>query len=408
MGELHRSTLLVITLALAVVAAGIPALAVAQTDGEPVDRAVFEVTDVRTNTPITAGETIEVTVEVTNTGTVSGETEVWFNLDQYDKDYADVELDPGETKSVLLTYVSKSRDSKDWTLRVNTADDTVERTVTIEPPPTTSQRDRRSTAGSNSDAHPNFEIVELDVDGPITAGDPLRMNATVENTGRALGEKLVWFTLDGHTVNETIIELPEDRTKTVAVVYNTSVDQAGPWTVSANTSDDVARESVRFAEPESELVIREIDVDGSVRAGELLTVTVDVANVGDIAERSPVQLAVDGHFIDEERIKLAPNESTGIELQYRTRDDVTGELNLTVSTNESHTSRIVTVAEPTPVPTSTETPTGPTPTPTTSIDATTEPPTSPAEPRQWMPPLGVSVAVAAALAGAVVVTRLGL
>ncbi|WP_162524338.1 CARDB domain-containing protein [Halobellus captivus] len=353
--------------------------------------------------PVKAGETVEVTVTVLNSGNATGEKEVWFHLDQYYKDDAQLELAPGESETVTLTYVSKSENAKDWTLRVDTPDDRHEETVTIEKP---AQHSTTRSSGGGSDGHPHFDIVDMTVEEPITAGDPLRMSATVENTGRDLGEKLVWFTVDGETVNETIIELPEGHSTTVTAEYNTSIEAAGEHLVTANTSDDVVRRSIEFNEPVRAFEVKTVDTSESIIAGEQLTVTATVENVGDIPATVPVRMTIDGHFIDEERVDVAPNESATVELQYRTNTWTTGEIDVTVGAENASVSRLVTVVEPTPTET-TERLTEPEST-AEPVDTATTATVTPASQSSWSGPNpGLSMLVVMLFVGALAITRWG-
>ncbi|WP_336023498.1 CARDB domain-containing protein [Halobellus salinisoli] len=366
----------------------------------------FQIQEVETNTPIKAGETVEVTVTVENVGNETGEKEVWFHLDQYYKDDAEFQLSPGESETVTLTYVSKSENAKDWTLRVDTPDDRYTETVTIEEPAQTRTSRGSSGGPTGSDGHPHFQITDMHVEESVLAGDTLRMNATVENTGRDLGEKLVWFTLDGDTVNETIIELPEGDSKTVTTELNTSIEDAGAHRITANTSDDVVSERVEFVEPEPEFEVQSVDIPERVPAGEPLIVDATVGNVGDISGTVPVRLTIDGHFIDEQRTDVAENGSSTVELQYRSNVWMTGELNVTVGAAEHNVSRTVTVFEPTPTATA-DPPTTATSTPESPDTETAEPSTSAPDSSWRGPNPGLSVLVVALFAGALAVTRWG-
>jgi len=378
---------------------------VAQNDTEPEPTGpIFEIQTVKTNLPIQAGETVEVTITVENVGDEPGEKEVWFNLDEYYKDDADLQLSPNESETVTLTYVSKSENAGDWTLLVETPDDSLTRSVTIESP---AQTRNTGTSYGGYDGHPDFVITEFHVNESVLAGETLRMNATVENAGSDLGEKLVWFTLDGETINETIIELPEGDAATVSTELNTSIDNFGNHTITANTSDDVVRQRVEFIEPIPEYELQSVEVPDRSPAGEPVTVNATVGNVGDISGTVPVRLLIDGHFIDEERTEVALNGSSTVELQYRSNTWTTGDLNVTITAGEHNVSRTVTVFEPEITP-ATEPPTAESATPTTTepIETETSEPTTAAPEPSWPgPDLGLSALVVTLFAGAFAVTR---
>ncbi|MWV64835.1 PGF-CTERM sorting domain-containing protein [Halorubrum sp. JWXQ-INN 858] len=336
--------------------------------GESDAPATFTVSDVSSNEPVMAGETVEVTVQVRNVGDRAGETEVWFDLDEFRKDDTTVELGAGETETVTLAYVSKSGDAKDWTLTAGTPDDTTSTVITIEEPSSSSSSS--GGGGWTSTAEPDFVVTNFTVDGPIKAGETLRMNATVRNDGTARGENLLWFTVDDHTLNETVVGLAPYEETTVSYAHNTSVDGAGEWNVSARLPEDRADVSVDVAALESEFVIDEVTTSDSVTAGDRLDATVRITNTGDVRDTGNVTLYLDEERIDVEGIELGANESTTVELSYRTNSWMTDELNFSTATDDDRAEFATLVNEPA----ETETPAEPeTPTEATDTAATDTP-----------------------------------
>ncbi|WP_418280261.1 CARDB domain-containing protein [Halorubrum sp. DTA98] len=368
--------------------------------------AEFMITNVETNTPTTVGETVEVTVGLENTGDESATKEVRFSLDEYLKDEMDVQMNAGETKSVTLTYVTKSGDAKDWALTVETPDDDDTRTVTVEEPSRDSGSSGSSGSSSSSSGgstytvgQPEFRIDEFEVDGPIKAGETLRMNATVTNTGTAGGERLVWFTVEDHTINETVVDLDMNAETTLSYAHNTTANRSGEWNLSAQTPDDRVDRSVEVMPLRSNLTIDDVETNGPVTADEWLNVTVTVNNTGDISDEQAVTLFLDDQRMDTRNVTVAANESSTVTLTYRTNEWVTGELNLSVAMGDDRETFVATVDEKTPEPTETETETGSTTTETTE-DATTEAPAEQAAgpTDDSVPGFGAVVALVALLA----------
>lgn len=303
--------------------------------------ATFEITQVETNDPIKAGETAEVTVHVHNVGEQSATKNVWFYLGEHRKDELSVELDAGESTTVALSYVSKSGDADDWTLIVSTPDDEVQMVFTIEEPWDDSGDDR-----SDYTAPDNFTVVEFEPADSVKAGEELRLHATVRNSGQVTAEKLVWFTIDDSTVNETIVELGPEAERTVTYVYETSEEAGGDYSVSAVTPDDRADRSVHVEPLESEFRIDEVSVDSQVTAEEWIDAEVTLTNVGDISGMETVTLDLEDDRIDEAQVELDVDESTTITLSYRTNERLTGDLNFSVATDGDSEQFVVTVAEP--------------------------------------------------------------
>ena len=317
------------------------------------DPAAFTITDVETNTPTTVGESLEVTVSLENTGEESAIKEVSFNLGEYLKDDADVELDPGQTKSVTLTYVTKSGDGQDWTLTVETPDDDHQQTVTVEE--TSRESDDSGSSGSSGSSSgggssytagtPEFEIDEFDSDDALKAGETVRMNATVTNTGTASGERLVWFTLGNRTINETVVDLDLGTETTLSYEYNTTVNESGEWTLSAHTPDDQVDRSVAVAELQSNVTISDVETSGPVTADERLDVTVTVNNTGDIGDEQAITLLLNDQRMDTRNVTVPANESTTVTLTYWTSEQIVGDLDLSVTTADDSETFSATVNE---------------------------------------------------------------
>lgn len=193
------------------------------------DAARLRVTDVTTNAPVLAGETVNVTVEVTNVGETTGEGEVWFRLDSFRKDEATLRLAPGESERVTLQYDSDRDDDALWTLTVATAHHTVTDQFMIEP--------RR----------PTFKVTDASVPASVSAGDTLTVTATVENVGDAVGTAPVGMEVDRHPVDETTVRLAPGENVTVTLVYRTTDEFAGDRTVLIYTDHGAAEHPVRIA-----------------------------------------------------------------------------------------------------------------------------------------------------------------
>lgn len=327
-------------------------------DDEP-EPAAFEITNVETNSPTTVGETVRVTINVTNTGGEADSKDVAFSLGQYLKDEDDVALNPGESTTVELSYVTKSGDAQEWPLTVMVDDSTRHQgTVIVEEPSRDSdQNDRssRSSGGGSSTTYgdPAFEIDTFEIDEPVKAGEEIRMNATIRNTGTADGERLLWFTSEDRTVNETVIQLDRDETMNVTYALETPTDGHGVWNLSARTPDDQVDRSVEVAELHSNITIDSVETNGPVTAGEMLNATVNVSNTGDITGNQTVMLYLDNQSMDARAISLGPNESTTVTLTYRSNAWTTGELNLSVATDDDRQAFVGVVEEKPTEPTDT-------------------------------------------------------
>ncbi len=318
--------------------------------------AEFVITDVETNTPITVGETIEVTATVDNIGEEAGTGNVWFDLGEYRKGDTSVSLEPGESRSVSLSYVSKSGDADDWSMTVGTPDDTATRTVTIDErdderddeTEDTSSDDGSGSGSSGFTGSASFDATSLNVTQSATVGDVVHLQATVENTGTAGGEKLVWFTADGSTVNETAVELDRGTQQTVTYAYNTSELENGTHELAVETPDSTETRELVLEPRRSNLLVDSIDTNSTVDAGEHVEASFGLHNAGNATANTTVTLLLNDLRTDAEAVSVAPNASTTVQLTYRTNTDLTGDLDFAVDAEDSRESFSVNVTEPTP------------------------------------------------------------
>ena len=123
---------------------------------------VFDVTITNTNTPVNQSETLQVSVDVTNTGNDDGEKDVWLEYDtegnEVDRE-ENLQVEPSETESLTLTHsIPSDEDPDDYTIWVKTEDDTETETVTIQ----------------------DFTDVEFDIKNPVNGSTVRSTNVRCE------------------------------------------------------------------------------------------------------------------------------------------------------------------------------------------------------------------------------------
>lgn len=87
------------------------------------------------------------------------------------------------------------------------------------------------------------------------------------------------------------------------------------------------------------------EIDGTVRAGESVGVTVTVTNDGTEAGEVTVELAVDGEPVDSETLELEPDTEETADLDWTAGADAVGTAELTVETPTESAAATVTVED---------------------------------------------------------------
>lgn len=135
----------------------------------PVQPSFFTVTITDTNAPITAGETLEVTVNVENTG--SNDDTQTIELLNFTNDRVDsetVSLESGEEVDVSLNWETTADDAGEESITVSSDDDTDSVEVTIEEPPGSFSGQILDDDGSVVQEDVTFEDAEGNVLGTET------------------------------------------------------------------------------------------------------------------------------------------------------------------------------------------------------------------------------------------------
>jgi len=125
----------------------------------PVDiaelRPEYLIESVEMNTPIEAGETVNVTANVTNAGNIAGNESIWFEIENQSIDRTTHELEINESSTVTLVYNSDRGAVGEWNASVRTETDRHNETVTLTEPETSeSTESSETTTQSETDSAP--------------------------------------------------------------------------------------------------------------------------------------------------------------------------------------------------------------------------------------------------------------
>lgn len=318
----------------------------------------FEVTDESINrTEVTVGEPVNVTVNVTNEGTASGEYAGLFqaDLERVDTKYAN--LGAGETET--LSFVTTFDEPDTYGLRVRT--DHVGR-VAVHPRPDPAA-DARLTGSGTIEANVTHvragSTVATDLpeaNGSTVAVD--RLNVTAANDTDRMAVEVDYLDSPGNDTNASFrtgvepveyLELTHDdpsafgnATLDFSVERDTLAGDADPEDVTLlryngtgeqwerietrqhNATDEVYRYRTTLSEFSTFAVAQQVpavEVDANVQsttvtAGEDVTVTATVHNEGRAAATTEVPLVVDDSRVDARTVELGPGEQTEVTYEF--------------------------------------------------------------------------------------------
>ena len=283
--------------------------------------------EIETASPsVPAGESLEITATITNTGDESATQDIELVVDGTVEDSTTVTLFGDESRTVMFTWQTGPDERGDHTVSVE-SDDTFDRTTVsvVEPA--------------------NFVVGVESTTSPVAPGESLEVTATVTNTGDVAGTRTVDLVVDGTVEDSTTVTLDGDGSRTVTFTWQTGPDDVGRHTASVRNPDDSAVTDVGvLAPPDFRVEIG--SAPSSVTAGGSLEITATVTNTGDEPATQDIELEIDGVVEDSTPVTLAGGGSRMVTLSWQTGEGDAGTYDITVSSDDSSDTVEVTVAEP--------------------------------------------------------------
>ncbi|PSP59743.1 hypothetical protein BRC73_05890, partial [Halobacteriales archaeon QH_7_66_37] len=296
--------------------------------------AFFDVNVTDTNSPVTEGETLEVDVNVTNTGD-NPDTQTLNLTDtgftSAEQDTVDVSLAPGAyNNSITLEWSTSDGDAGTGNVTVFSENTSDAAAVTVQEPPF-------------------FDVTIDSVEDSVTAGDTVTVEYTVENTGDLQDTQDIVFEVNGsqETV-ESDVTLDGGNTFSDQFTYTTDSSDT-PAIEAAISSDNDTASAVVSVEEAPFFAVAITGTNSPVTEGETLTVDVNVTNTGTQTDTQTLNLTDTG-FTNAEQdnvtVTLAGGESDdSITLEWPTSDGDTGTGDVTIFSENDSDLTEVTVEE---------------------------------------------------------------
>ncbi|SDY14058.1 CARDB domain-containing protein [Halopenitus persicus] len=297
----------------------------------------FAIDDVNVTDPVTAGDDVELTLTLNNTGVSGSATVSVVATNATGTTVAETNvtetIDSGASAQTFVAVPTSNVSvdgSTDLTLTVDTGHETAETTVTVEEPP-------------------QFDVSLSGFTSPIDPGTNVSGTATVNNTGGQEATQNLTVTIDDATILTEELTLSAGESQDVAVEYETDADDAGDRTLAAATADDATQRIVtvnRSAEFAVDVIEGESTLD--VVAGQDATLVAEVENVGGTSATKDVTVtdSRDDTELTNETVTLEPGEITDVEATAETSgDDTDAGFDLTVESPDDAETVPVTVED---------------------------------------------------------------
>jgi hypothetical protein len=167
----------------------------------------------------------------------------------------------------------------------------------------------------------DFTVSELSVSpSEVQVNDYVSISVTVENVGINEGEYTIRVKINGLTELTEIITIAGGASTTVT--FSIAKDEGGVYTVEADGLTDTF--TVIFPKPPvpAEFVLSDLIVSpNEINPGDLLTVTVEIENIGEESGSYTVVLSLDGVVKDSNSVTLDGGESASISFRLSSKDE---------------------------------------------------------------------------------------
>ena len=194
------------------------------------DPAFLTVEITETNSPVTAGETVDVTAEIANQGDDPATQDITLEIDGGVGEVAvaeDQTFAGGATEELTLSWTTETDDAGEYQATVASADAADTTAVTVEKP---------LVEGF-------FEVSDVAAPETVATGERFNVSALVSNTGDLAAEQDVTLSIDGVVTDTAVVSL-DGGTDTRVVFPNVSIATVDEYTLTIASDDDTATTTV--------------------------------------------------------------------------------------------------------------------------------------------------------------------
>lgn len=292
------------------------------TDGtdETTASANLSVTEVSlANSTIEPGATLVAATTVENTGNASGTYTAGLALNGSVVNVTESpSVGPNATESFEIQHTVETNGT--YAVSVNETSGGI---LTVSTSPGESEGSKKNGSATNA-TQGQFTITNATVtDTEVVKGTPLRVNATINNSGDVPVSPTIGISLNGSVVmTETFSAIPTNESRQISVQHN--INRTGMFAVAVNDTSagtvTVLSGTNATNGTQKQFVVTSASLaSSSVDKGEALTVNATVENRGNSPGFPTVGLALNGSVVATESLSALPaNESRTVKIQYTT------------------------------------------------------------------------------------------
>jgi len=254
-----------------------------------------DITD--TNSPVTAGDRLEISGRVENTGSTAT-TQTVTAAAAFAEETATAEvgpLDPEERDSVTFTFGTAVEDTGTHEVTIASENDSATEAIDV-----------------REDIGPYFDVTITNTSSPVSVGDPLEAAVRVSNTGETVDEQDVVLSYSGERRDSReAVELTPGEEQVFTLGWVTDADDEGVAPITARTENATDSQEVRIGSRDAIEPVEITPVPPEDSPSEEFQFAVLFENTGDISTDSTASLGLpnkDDRIGTVETPELAPGE----------------------------------------------------------------------------------------------------
>ncbi|GAB3669186.1 DUF7282 domain-containing protein [Halopiger thermotolerans] len=163
-----------------------------------------------------------------------------------------------------------------------------------------------------------YAVSIVGTNAPVEQGDPLEIDAEIQNVGGEAGEQPIALAVGGAETDAVSVALEPGQSETVTLTADTSTLEPGEYPVTVSSENETV-ETTATIEPAgdpAEFAVTDVSTDATDPApGDPVTVTATITNVGDLEGTQTVTYSVDGQPAGETTVTLAGGESAAVSFE---------------------------------------------------------------------------------------------